>query len=250
MWKYFFNFLWALSYLIPGRRNRTWFRLNKCFDYKNKLCAIRDKFPELDWKHVRLAKGGGSLAFIVDNTVFKVRKFHLHDNSSEKFSREKRITDAIAPMLPVAVPKIELINAGPYLFYKTHFIPGRVLVDLPLKRIIANNEKIGTQIGQIIYTLYNTDFKSLRDMKTENAKKQHFGLVHGDMCSNIIVNPETMDVVGIIDWEYANYNCLRYEFFGVFRVRRKMRQTDIGPIAMCEYYRLRDAETKKKSKTK
>ena len=63
-------------------------------------------------------------------------------------------------------------------------------------------------------------------------------------------NPETMDVVGIIDWEYANYNCLRYEFFGVFRVRRKMRQTDIGPIAMCEYYRLRDAETKKKSKAK
>lgn len=245
MWKPLFEFLWFISYLIPFKGARTRFRLNKCFDYKNKLRAIRAKFPELNWKKMRLAKGGGSLAFIVDNTVFKVRKFHLRDNSSEKFEREKHITDAIAPILPVAVPHIELVSAGQYLFYKTHFIPGRVLVDLPLKKIIENNEKIGTQIGQVIYKLFNTDIKALRDMKPHDAKKRGLGMVHGDMCSNIIVNPDTMDVVGIIDWEYANYNCLRYEFFGIFRVRRKMRKTDIGPIAMWEYYRLRDQESSK-----
>ena len=197
-----------------------------------------------------LAKGGGSLAFIVDDNVFKVRKFHLKDNSAEKFEREKRITDAIAPLLPVAIPKIELIQAGPYLFYKTHFIPGRVLVDLPLKHIIANNEKIGKKIGETIYALFNADIKPLKDMKPKDAKKRNLGLVHGDMCSNIIVNPKTMDVVGIIDWEYANYNSLRYEFFGIFRVRRKMRKTDIGPIAMWEYYRLCNENEKSVRKTK
>lgn len=245
MWKPFFEFLWALSYLIPGRRIRTWFRLEKCYDYKNKLHAIRSACPDINWSKMRLAKGGGSLAFIVDDTVFKVRKFHKIDNSAEKFEREKRITDAIAPVLPVAVPKIELIQSGQYLFYKTRFIPGRVLMDLPLKKIIANNEKIGTQIGQIIYKLYNTDFKQLKDMRPKNAKKDGLGMVHGDMCSNIIVNPETMDVVGIIDWEYAAYSSLRYEFFGIFRVRRKMRQTDIAPIAMWEYYKLQAQNTEK-----
>ena len=244
MWKPFFELLWFVSYLIPFKRARLWFRREKCFDYKNKLRAIRTKMPELDWKKFRLAKGGGSLAFIVGDTVLKVRKFHKKDNSAEKFEREKQITDAIAPILPVAVPKIELVNAGGYLFYKTNFIPGRVLMDLPLKRIIENREKIGTQIGQIIYTLFNTDFKQLKDIKPKNAKKRNLGLVHGDMCSNIIVNPQTMDVVGIIDWEYAHYNELRREFFGIFRVRRKMRLTDIAPIAMCEYYRLRDENTK------
>lgn len=245
MWKLFFDFMWFLSYFIPVRGWRTWFRLNKCFDYKNKLRAIRAVTPELNWGNIRLAKGGGSLAFIVDDTVFKVRKYHLHDNSEQKFEREKRITDAVAPVLSVAVPKIELVQAGPYLFYKSKLIPGRVLVDLPLKRIIAHNEQIGTQIGQIIYTLFNSEYKSLRDMKPRNAKKTGHGMVHGDMCSNIIVNPETMDVVGIIDWEYAAFSSLRYEFFGIFRVRRKMRKTDIGPIAMWEYYRLRDESNKK-----
>jgi hypothetical protein len=48
-----------------------------------------------------------------------------------------------------------------------------------------------------------------------------------------------MDVVGIIDWEYAKYNSLKYEFFGIFRVRRKMRKTDIAPIAMWRYIELR-----------
>ena len=243
MWKPFFDFLWFISYFIPFRGARTWFRLNKCFDYKNKLRAIRAAMPELNWGKVRLAKGGGSLAFIVGDTVLKVRKFHEKDNSAEKFEREKKITDAIAPILPVAVPKIELVKAGGYLFYKTNFIPGRILMDLPLKRIIENREKIGTQIGQIIYTLFNTDFKQLKDMKPKNAKKRNLGLVHGDMCSNIIVNPETMDVVGIIDWEYANYNCLRYEFFGIFRVRRKMRLTDIAPYAMREYWEIKDKKT-------
>ncbi len=245
MWKPFFDFLWFISYFIPFRGVRTWFRLNKCYDYKNKLRAIRAATPELDWGKMRLAKGGGSLAFIIDDTVFKVRKFHKHDNSAEKFEREKRITDAVAPVLPVAVPKIELIQAGPYLFYKTHFIPGRVLVDLPLKRIIANNDKIGKQIGQIIYSLFNADLKTLRDMMPKDAKKRGLGMVHGDMCSNIIVNPNTMDVVGIIDWEYAYFNSLWYEFYGIYRVRRKMRQTDIAPIAMWEYYRLRDEKSKK-----
>ena len=72
----------------------------------------------MDWKHMRMAKGGGSLAFIVDNTVFKVRKFHKHDNSEKKFTYEKMITDAVAPVLSVQVPHIELIQAGEYLFYK------------------------------------------------------------------------------------------------------------------------------------
>ena len=88
MWRAFFDFLYMISFLIPGRKNREWFRRDKCFDYHNKLQAIKHACPDMDWKHMRMAKGGGSLAFIVNNTVFKVRKFHLHDNSEQKFTYE------------------------------------------------------------------------------------------------------------------------------------------------------------------
>ena len=78
----------------------------------------------------------------------------------------------------------------------------------------------------------------MKAIKPTDANKNDCGLTHGDMCSNIIVNPETMDVVGIIDWEYAGYSSLMREFFGLFRVRRKMRMTDIAPIAMRTYWSL------------
>ena len=238
MWRTFFDFLYVISFLIPGKKNREWFRRDKCFDYHNKLQAIKQACPDMDWKHMRMAKGGGSLAFIVNNTVFKVRKFHKHDNSEQKFSYEKKITDAIANVLPVQVPHIELIQAGEYLFYKTTFIPGRVLLDLPLKKIMKNNSKIGAQLGNIMYILFNTEFPELKSIKPKDANKTDCGLTHGDMCSNIIVNPDTMDVVGIIDWEYAGYSSLMREFYGLFRVRRKMRLTDIAPIAMKTYWDL------------
>lgn len=244
MWRMFFDFLYVISFLIPGKKNREWFRRDKCFDYHNKLNAIRNARPDMDWAHMRLAKGGGSLAFIVDNTVFKVRKFHKNDNSEKKFTYEKKITDAVAPVLNVRVPQIELIQVGEYLFYKTTFIPGVVLLNLPMKRIMEHNEKIGRQIGQIMYTLFNTDFPQLKSIKPKDANKNDCGLTHGDMCSNIIVNPDTMDVVGIIDWEYARYDSLIREFFGIFRVRRKMRQTDIAAYAMREYWDLIHKNTK------
>jgi hypothetical protein len=247
MWRIFFEFLYMISYAIPGKKNRDWFRRNKCFDYRKKFDAIKNKYPQLNWKKMRLAKGGGSLAFIVDDTVFKVRKFYEKDNSIDKFEREKLITDTIAPVLPVQVPKIELIKAGKYIFYKTHFIKGRVLVDLPLKKILAHREKIGKQIGQTIFVLFNTKFEQLENIGPEQpSNNADCGLVHGDMCSNIIVNPKTMDVVGIIDWEYAGYNSLKREFFGIFHVRRKMRLTDIGPIAMWEYWTLKNSKKRKK----
>ncbi len=236
MWRLFFEFCYAISYLIPSRKMRNWFRQEKLFDYKNKFNAIRGEFPEMNWGKMRLAKGGGSLAFIVDNTVFKVRKFHRVDNSHVKFAREKLVTDAVAPILPVAVPHIELVQVDEYLFYKTSFIPGRVLMDLPMKKILANKDKIGKQIGEIIYTMFNTKFPQLKELKPSKCDKNDCGLTHGDMCSNIIVNPDTMDVVGIIDWEYAGFTTLRREFFGIFRVRRKMRRTDIAPIAMWTYF--------------
>ena len=244
MWRMFFDFLYVISFLIPGKKNREWFRRDKCFDYHNKLQAIKHARPDMDWAHMRLAKGGGSLAFIVDNTVFKVRKFHKNDNSEKKFTYEKKITDAVAPVLNVRVPQIELIQAGEYLFYKTTFIPGVVLLNLPMKHIMEHNEKIGRQIGQIMYTLFNTDFPQLKSIKPKDANKNDCGLTHGDMCSNIIVNPDTMDVVGIIDWEYARYDSLMREFFGIFRVRRKMRQTDIAAYAMREYWDLIHKNTK------
>ncbi len=242
MWRIFFNTLYILSYFIPIGAWRAWFRREKLFDYKAKLNALRGAFPRRDWRHFRLAKGGGSLAFITpDGYVYKIRKFHLRDNSVDKFTREKRITDAIAPLLSVRVPRIKIHKIGIYTVYETKFIPGTILVNLPLNKIRAHREQIGKELGGIIYSLFNAKLPELDDMRPNRGDTDDTGMVHGDMCSNILVNPKSMKITGIIDWEYAGFGSLKREFFGLFRVRRKMRLTDIAPEAIWEYYRLRDS---------
>ena len=236
MWKLFFDTLYFLSYFIPFPRTRRWFRDVKLFGYGAKKRALLTTCPDLAKQKMRLAKGGGSLAFIIGDTVFKVRKRHRLDNSTTKFMREKRITDAMRPFCPVALPHIDIVHAGEFTYYKTQFIPGSVLVDLPLEKIREHREKIGRQLGDIIYGIYNADMPQIDDFRTPNGNGE--GWIHGDMCSNIIVNPDTMDVTGIIDWEYARYSTLRDEFIGLVRVRRKMRLTDIQVEAICRYYEL------------
>lgn len=242
MWRIFFDTLYILSCLIPIRGWREWFRREKLFDYHAKLNALRRAFPRQDWRHFRLAKGGGSLAFITPNGhVYKIRKFHLKDDSDTKFTREKRITDAIAPILDIRVPQIKIHHIGIYTVYETKFIPGRILLDLPLKQIKQHRESVGKQLGGIIYRLFNAELPELNDMRPKGKKTKDVGMVHGDMCSNILIDPQTMKITGIIDWEYAGFGSLKREFFGLFRVRRKMRMTDIAPEAIWEYYRLRDS---------
>lgn len=240
MWRTFFNTLYILSCFIPVRMWREWFRRERLFDYPAKLNALRHAFPHRDWRHFRLAKGGGSLAFITpDGYVYKIRKFHLRDNSVDKFTREKRITDAIASVLNIRIPRIKIHQVGIYTVYETKFIPGEILVNLPLKRIRNHREQIGRELGCIIFTLFNARLPELNDMRPKQTTG--IGMVHGDMCSNILVNPKTMKIIGIIDWEYAGFGDLKREFLGLFRVRRKMRLTDIAPEAMWEYYRLKDS---------
>ena len=245
MWRTFFDILYVLSCFIPVRAWREWFRREKLFDYHAKLVALRHAFPRQNWRHFRLAKGGGSLVFITPNgTIYKIRKFHLTDDSVTKFTNEKRITDAVRSVLPVRVPNIKIHQIGIFTVYETKFIPGKVLLTLPFKKVYEYRRQIGAELGQIIYTMFNSKFPELDDLRPKTSDSHDIGLTHGDMCSNILVNPKTMKITGIIDWEYARFGSLKREFFGIFRVRRKMRLTDIGPEAMWEYYRLRNNPNK------
>ena len=234
-WKQFFGTLWALSFCIPVHKWRQWVRDEKLFGYGDKLRALRKTFPDLDWKHFRLAKGGGSLAFIVGGRVFKIRKFHQRDDSVQRFNREKRITDAIAPILPIMVPHIDIFQIDEYTVYSTEFIPGRILLDLPMKKILAHRDEIGQSLGQIIYTLFNARLPELDDMRPVDGDPNDTGMVHGDMCSNILVDPDTMKITGIIDWEYSGWGTLETEFRNAVAYSKRVKQSGIQVAIMSHY---------------
>ena len=131
----------------------------------------------MNWKNFRLAKGGGSLAFIVDNKyVFKVRKFQNDAGAAtKKFMYEKRITDAIAPIVPVAVPRIDVCNVGGYVVYATEFIPGRIMLDLPMEKIMPHRQEIGETLGRVIYALFNAELPELSDLRPKKQSTDSSG---------------------------------------------------------------------------
>ncbi|MBQ7409322.1 MAG: hypothetical protein IJV03_02040 [Alphaproteobacteria bacterium] len=240
MWKYIFEIGDLLSSLIPVKKWRDYMRIQILFDYRRKFNALKSKYKNIHFHNMRLTKGGGSIVFVIDNkTTFKVRKYNFEANDFERFNREKMITDALNPLrkqTKIDFPKIEFIETGGYTFYKTNFIQGKLLVNIPSHKIIKNLDKISTQLADFIYK------KSLLDpieLKQIRGKKQAgFCWVHSDMCSNILINPKTMNITGIIDWEWCRYDSIEREFWGLVRVRKKMRKIGLDKTTKLAYEKI------------
>ena len=243
MWKILFELSDRFFAIIPIKKWRRFLREIVLFDYRNKLNALRRVRPDLNFKKMQLAKGGGSLVFIIDNDTFKVRKKVYESGDFKRFHIEKRITDAIRPFCTIEIPKINFVKSGKYVFYETRRIPGTLLVNIPSRKIKKYQKQISAQLAEFIYKKSFGNPDEIADLRKKPVRKG-YSWVHGDMCSNILVNPKNMKITGIIDWEWAGYGKTEDEFFGIVRVRKKMRKIGIDKSTQIAFDKI--AEKSKK----
>ena len=222
----FFNILWGLSNIIPGDARRARWRAKYLHDFRKKYNALRNAVGrDLKFRHVKMIKGGWNIGFIVDNKyVFKIRKKTDAIQNTDRIMREKRITDAFADIVSLAIPNIEIVNADDYTFYRYNFMPGRNMNTFSPHQIRKNAAIWGAQIGEFIYQMHNTRPAAIDDLR---ATDDGDGWNHNDICNNVIINPKTMRVVGIIDWEYAGWGKLDTEFENTVRFSKKIRNSGI-----------------------
>ncbi len=233
MWKLFFETCDILCALIPNRRLRRRIREQQLFDWRNKYNALRKKFPELNFRHTRMIKGGWNIGFIVDNKyVFKIRKFYDSSIPTGKIMREKRITDAFAHISPLRIPKIDVVRAGKYTFYKYDFIPGKNMNLFP-SRVIENHAwDWGQQLAEFIYAIHNARPVEIDDLRGTTPGD---GWNHNDLCNNIIVDKKTMKIIGVIDWEYSGWGTLETEFRNAVAYSKRVKQSGIQVAIMSHY---------------
>lgn len=234
MWKLFFDVAYALSFLIIFPRARHHFREWTLFGYREKLDDLLTTCPELRNRKMRLAKGGGCLAFIFDEAdVYKVRK-RLSEATTvfPRLEREKRITDALRRYCTVQIPDIKIIKGEKFVFYKTSFIPGVILANLPLRALNAHSDEISAQLAKFLKKLHAANPKSIADLQDDKNGKCW---VHSDLCSNVLINPRTFVITGVIDWEWCVWADPSLDFISLYSRRRKMRKTYITAKTLAKY---------------
>ncbi len=152
---------------VPGRKNRSSLRRTQLYDFRKKLNSLKRAMPDLNWKNIRMVKGGQNIGFIVDNKqVFKVKRKYDDTLADARICREKRMTDAFARVCPVPITKITPFKSDEYQYFGYEFIEGKNLVHYPLREIEKHREKLGAQMAEIIYAVYNADFPELDDLIT------------------------------------------------------------------------------------
>ena len=236
MWQTFFRICNFLCGFIPNPARRAEIRKIKLYDWAKKYTALRRACPELKFRHVKMIKGGWNIGFIVDRKyVFKIRKFFDDESHPvKKIMREKRITDAFEKISPLKIPKIDIVEYDGYTFYRYNFIPGRNMNTFSLRTVKKYENAWGKQIANFIYKIHNAKPVGIDDTRELDGD----GWNHNDICNNVIVNPKTMKIVGLIDWEYAGWGMLETEFVNCTLFSKRFRQTNLDKIIRAEYARL------------
>lgn len=243
MWRLFFEVCDFFVGFIPNRARREKIRRDDLYDYRKKFNALRNALGKNEFKRVRVIKGGWNIGFIVNNKyVCKIRKRFDANVPQEKIMREKRITDAFQKIVPIKIPKIDVVESNGFTFYKYDYIPGKNLNRMRKKTIVKNGWRWAKQLAEFIDAMHNSDPAEIADLKTGDGD----GWNHNDICNNIIVDAHSGDIVGLIDWEYSGWGKLDTEFENCIHFSQKMRESGIGTAIQIEYYVMQ--QRKKKSK--
>ena len=88
-------------------------------------------------------------------------------------------------------------------------------------------------MAKFLQQLHGANPKSIADLANKN-KNHHW--VHSDLCSNILIDPKTYKITGVIDWEWTTFGDIAADFHSLYNRRRKMRRTEIPIKTVIKYY--------------
>lgn len=157
---------------------------------------------------VKYTYGFRCINFVVTIDDKYVFKFPLWGDGRAVAEREKRITDALRPISPIKIPKMEILDCDGLAVRKYECINGIGFHSLDRATQKANADKIARQLARFLYVVGKSDPVQIRDLKQKRSERP--AIMHGwnqnDLWDNFIMNPKTFEIIGLIDWEEAGFN--------------------------------------------
>lgn len=224
---------------IPNKSRRDRIRTILRYNTRPFVKFVRNYIDDPSAK-ITTCVGFGCKNFIVLVDSQYAFKFPLHDDGAERALREMRITTALRKYTTFKIPQMEIIKWNNMAVRKYEFFPGVVLGDISPSQVMANRHHIAKQIALFLYEIGVANPKEINDLKPLKSKRPGFlyGWFHGDIGGNFIMNPETLDIVGFIDWETAEYGSFDYGLYTADHHWDKFGYHGIIVDIMKEYTRL------------
>ena len=221
---------------IPNKQTRNLLRTKLKFDTKWCRDFVYEYMGTRNL-HIKSYVGHGckNIILVVNKQV--CFKFPITEDANYNPEREKLITDYFRTKLKIQIPQIEIIKHG-YIYIKKYDFVNGVPVDHANRKLVKQNiSKIAEQITDFIFTLSTDNPKELKQFVPAHSKKPGFlyGWGHNDIGGNFILDPNTMDVVGIIDWESATYGDLMPDILIASRHWSRRSWDALGVLILQQY---------------
>ena len=222
-----------ISGFIPWRKLRHRVRARLRIPMRKYLRFVKS-FSTARHPNVQCVFGHRCVNFVVVLDNKYVFKFPIRNNGYAIATREKRITDALRPISPIKIPKMEIFDCDGVAVRRYEYIHGVGYHALDEKTKVAIVGKIAKQLAKFLYVVGTADPREIRDLKphrTDRPRMMH-GWNNTDLWDNFILNPKTFDVIAFIDWEGAAFNDF-YVFF-----TSGTHQDGLKQALLCEYLKL------------
>lgn len=199
---------------IPGKSRRDKVRVLLRYNTRPFVKFVREYINDPKAK-ITTCVGFGCRNFIVLVDSRYAFKFPLLEDGHAISLREMRITNALRGCTSFKIPEMEIIKWKNLSIRKYEFFSGVTLDEVPPRIALSNRHHIAKQIALFLYEIGTSDPESICDLKVAPANKPGFlyGWFHNDIGGNFILNPETLDIVGFIDWETASFDSFDFGLY-------------------------------------
>lgn len=231
---------WAANLIcafVWNTKKRDKLRTKLRFDTKWCVKFVYDYISAENITNISTCVGYGCRNYIIIVNNKFVFKFPIRDKTGVESLTEKRITDYFSNISPIKIPKMDVIEYNGRYIKKYDYICGATLGDLDKNIVEKYADKLTSQIADFLFVLSVNNPKCLDDLKPIHATKCGFmyGWGHCDIGENFIIDKNTMDIVGFIDWECATFGDLMPDFRNAVHRWNKLGFENFGITVLQKY---------------
>lgn len=228
--------------LVYNRQRRNKLRVILNSPVRMYLRFIRQDMGVRKLHHVHLFVGFRAKNLLISANDKYIYKFPLRNKNYRQMAiREERIVRALAPISPLYIPTVKLIEYRGILVRRYEMMNGVGVRALNPDVYATHYDELVREIATFVRVIGAADPVEIRDLKPDPTAtpRRGYGWYHWDVFDNFLVDAQSGKIVAMIDWEDCRFGDFETE---IKRNRRPVISEFLDAV-WAEYNRQMDANS-------